>query len=145
MTITPEELDCELTLVSAATRFDYLRRRNEAVPPGTTERKDDFWGSFSDLGFDEDEALELLALGEVIARKAHDNRQVAVEAALAAGACWEDIGTALDVPVEIVRDEHVAWCAEQAAGSTADGSVTDEAGTEIGAEQAGAEHRTAAR
>ena len=115
MTITPDELEDELTLVSAATRFDYLRRRNEAVAPAPDPVKDDFWGAFVDLSFDEDEALELLALGEVIARKAHDGRQTAVEAARVAGASWEDIAAALDASVESIQAEHAEWAAQQGA------------------------------
>ncbi|MPQ96612.1 hypothetical protein GB931_01475 [Modestobacter sp. I12A-02628] len=114
MTITPEELDEELTLVSAATRFDYLRRRNEAATPvPDAPSSDDFWSAFPDVTFDEDEALELLALGEVIARKAADGRQVAVEAALQAGASWDDVATALDLPVVEVMTEHGEWLSGQ--------------------------------
>ena len=41
------------------------------------------------------ESLELLALGEVIARKAHDSRLVGIRAALRGGADWEQIAEAL--------------------------------------------------
>jgi hypothetical protein len=42
------------------------------------------------------ESLELLALGEVVARKAHDSRLVGVRAALRGGASWEQVARALD-------------------------------------------------
>ena len=42
------------------------------------------------------EALEVLALGEVIARKAHDSRLIGLRAALRGGADWEQIAAALD-------------------------------------------------
>ena len=41
------------------------------------------------------ESLELLALGEVVARKAHDSRLVGIRAALRGGAGWEQIAAAL--------------------------------------------------
>ena len=49
------------------------------------------------------ESLELLALGEVVARKAHDSRLVGIRAALRGGASWEQISAALDV------DPSEAW------------------------------------
>jgi len=113
VTITPEQLHDEETLVSAATRFDYLRRRNEVAPVGGIEPAPDVWGA-EEGTFDEDEALELLALGAVIARKAHDGRQEAIESARLAGASWEDISAALDEPLPAVRDEHADWLAEKA-------------------------------
>jgi hypothetical protein len=44
------------------------------------------------------ESLELLALGEVVSRKAHDSRLVGIRAALRNGASWEQIADALGVP-----------------------------------------------
>ena len=45
---------------------------------------------------DVSEALELLALGEVISRKAHGSRLIGLRAALRGGADWAQIGLALD-------------------------------------------------
>jgi alkylhydroperoxidase/carboxymuconolactone decarboxylase family protein YurZ len=60
---------------------------------------DDHWGSMRSAGtsLDMHESLELLALGEVVARKAHDSQLVGIRAALRGGASWEQIAAALDV------------------------------------------------
>ena len=50
-----------------------------------------------DTSLDTYEALELLALGEVIARKAHDSQLIGIRAALRGGASWEQIAEALGV------------------------------------------------
>ena len=41
------------------------------------------------------ESLELLALGEVVARKAHGSRLIGIRAALRGGAGWDQIAAAL--------------------------------------------------
>src|SRR3712207_6902172 len=46
------------------------------------------------------ESLELLALGEVVARKARDSQLTGFRAALRGGASWEQIAAALDVRPE---------------------------------------------
>ena len=50
-----------------------------------------------DTSLDTYEALELLALGEVISRKAHDSQLIGMRAALRGGASWEQIAEALGV------------------------------------------------
>jgi hypothetical protein len=55
----------------------------------------------AETSLDVHEALELLALGEVVARKAHGSRLIGIRAALRGGADWEQIAAALDrTPVE---------------------------------------------
>jgi hypothetical protein len=91
---TPDALEREVTLRTAVARFDHLRSRDEA--PGRHE------------------ALELLALGEVIARKAAYGRQLDVRAARAAGASWSQIGAALGTSKQAAWEAHTRWIDEQA-------------------------------
>ena len=109
MQITPQALEQEFSLQTAATRLDFLSRRDSGDAALNTVRDDgpDDWSSIKDLdtSLDTYEALELLALGEVIARKAHDSQLVGFRAALRGGASWEQIAAALDV----TPDE--AWAA----------------------------------
>jgi hypothetical protein len=101
MSITPQALESEFTLTTAATRLDFLSRRDKGAPTLNTvlDEDEDSWSSFkgNDTSLDVYEALELLALGEVIARKAHDSRLVGIRAALRGGAGWEEIAKALGV------------------------------------------------
>lgn len=128
MHITPDVLEREFSLQTAATRLDFLSRRDSGATSGTAapERDADDWTSLLDqqTSLDVPESLELLALGEVIARKAHDSQLVGFRAALRGGAGWEQIAAALDVaPAEawasyhraIERQERAAVLAPQAA------------------------------
>jgi hypothetical protein len=100
MSITPEALEPEFTLTTAATRLDFLSRRDNGETTLNTVRDDDEngWASFRDTSLDSYEALELLALGEVVSRKAHDSQLIGIRAALRGGASWEQIADALGVP-----------------------------------------------
>ena len=101
MHITPEALEREFSLTTAATRLDFLSRRDSGATTLNTvaDADPDDWSSFRDAEttLDVPESLELLALGEVIARKAHDSQLVGFRAALRGGAGWEQIAAALDV------------------------------------------------
>jgi hypothetical protein len=101
MRITPDVLETEFSLTTAATRLDFLSRRDSGDTTLNTVRDDDeeSWSSFrvGATSLDVEEALELLALGEVVARKAHGSRLVGIRAALRGGADWEQIAAALDV------------------------------------------------
>jgi hypothetical protein len=101
MQITPEELEGEFSLTTAATRLDFLSRRdNGAATLNTVVEVDaDDWSSIAhaETSLDVLESLELLALGEVVARKAHASRLVGIRAALRGGASWEQIAGALGV------------------------------------------------
>jgi hypothetical protein len=101
MSITPDVLEPEFSLTTAATRLDFLSRRDNGDTALNTVRDDgeDSWSSFRSAGtsLDVHESLELLALGEVVSRKAHDSRLVGIRAALRGGASWEQISAALDV------------------------------------------------
>jgi hypothetical protein len=99
MEITPDALEGEFSLTTAATRLDFLSRRDSAdtaLNRVVVVDADD-WASIRAAGtsLDVPEALELLALGEVIARKAHGSRLVGIRAALRGGAGWEEIAAAL--------------------------------------------------
>jgi hypothetical protein len=61
----------------------------------------------------------LLALGEVVARKAHEHRQLGIRAALRGGADWRQIGQALGVSPRAAWTGHTHWLDEQAKARTA--------------------------
>jgi hypothetical protein len=97
---TPDALEGRFTLLTAAARYDTLRTRDALADAARP------------LG--RDEALELLALGEVIARKAGYGRQLSVRSARAAGASWAQIGAALGVTKQAAWEAHSRWIADQA-------------------------------
>ena len=101
MNLTPDALEAEFSLTTAATRLDFLSRRDsgDTVLNTVHDEDEDGWGSIraTDTSLDVDESLELLALGEVISRKAHDSQLVGIRAALRGGATWEQIAQALGV------------------------------------------------
>jgi alkylhydroperoxidase/carboxymuconolactone decarboxylase family protein YurZ len=115
MSITPEALAPEFTLTTAATRLDFLSRRDNGETTLNTVRDDDEngWASFRDTSLDTYEALELLALGEVVARKAHDSQLIGIRAALRGGASWDQIGEALGVPADVAWESFTDAVAEQ--------------------------------
>ena len=112
MRITPEALEPEFTLTTAATRLDFLSRRDNgdtALNTARQEEDDDEVGSWAsirdaDMQLDVHESLELLALGEVVSRKAHDNRLIGIRAALRGGASWDQIAAALGVTPDAAYD-----------------------------------------
>lgn len=118
MSITPETLEAEFSLSTAATRLDFLSRRDNGDTALNTVRDDeddDGWASLkatTDTQLDVHESLELLALGEVVARKAHDSRLVGIRAALRGGAGWEEIALALGVTPEQAWDTFLAAVAQ---------------------------------
>ncbi len=108
MSITPEALEAEFSLPTAATRLDFLSRRDNGNTALNTVRQPDTddWSSLKaiDTSLDTYEALELLALGEVVARKAHDSQVIGIRAALRGGVGWEEIGTALGTTPDAAYD-----------------------------------------
>lgn len=105
MRVTPDALEPLFTLRTATARFDELRGRDEPDP-------DDDLAAAARV---RDEALERLALGELIARKAGYGRQLDVQAARVAGASWRQIGSALGVTRQAAWESHSRWIDEQAA------------------------------
>jgi hypothetical protein len=123
MDITPTALAAEFSLVTAASRVDFLSRRDGGETSlNTVADDDDHWGSLLDdsTSLDTAEALELLALGEVIARKAHDSRLVGLRAALRGGAGWDQIGRALDQTPAQAWETYSALVDEDLDGADAD-------------------------
>jgi hypothetical protein len=120
MRITPEALEDEFSLTTAATRLDFLSRRDSGETTLNTARDvdEDDWSSIKDAGtsLDVPEALELLALGEVVSRKAHRSRLVGIRAALRGGAGWEDIAAALDVTPREAWDAYARAIDQQVGG-----------------------------
>ena len=94
-----DALDKELTLAAAVARFEELRLRDSLGEPDLTRA----------------ETLELLALGEVIARKTGYGRQLTVRNARVAGASWADIGAALGTTRQSAWEAHQRWIDGQAA------------------------------
>jgi hypothetical protein len=118
MSITPEALEAEFSLPTAATRLDFLSRRDDGATTLNTvqDTDDDSWAaSLKDapMQLDVAESLELLALGEVVARKAHDSRLIGIRAALRGGASWEQIGAALGTSPQAAYDIYVGSLSRQ--------------------------------
>jgi hypothetical protein len=110
MSITPDILEAEFSLPTAATRLDFLSRRdsdNTALNSvQDVDEDEDDWSSLKavDTSLDTYEALELLALGEVVARKAHDSQLIGIRAALRGGAGWDEISAALGTTPDAAYD-----------------------------------------
>jgi hypothetical protein len=109
-----DALDREHTLSTAVRRYEELRTRDSLAAP------DDLAGP-RPLG--RAEALELLALGEVITRKAGQGRQLTVRTARGAGASWADIGQALGTTRQSAWEAHRRWIDGQAAQRGAVGEI----------------------
>ncbi|WP_040339793.1 hypothetical protein [Candidatus Blastococcus massiliensis] len=131
MSITPEDLAAE-SLTTAATRLDFLSRRDNGSTALNTVRDDDEddWSSLKahDTSLDTAEALELLALGEVVSRKAHDSQLIGIRAALRGGAGWEQIARALGVTPQQAWDTFLA-SVEQSLDDDAAASARELAGS----------------
>ncbi|MFE7839826.1 hypothetical protein ACFU53_28335 [Streptomyces sp. NPDC057474] len=122
MSTTPDDLDGRFTLLTAVARYDVLRTREALAGPGD-EDEDEDEGEGAGAGGPGDpegaplargEALELLALGEVIARKALYGRQLSVRSARRVGASWSQIGAALGTTKQAAWEAHKRWIDEQA-------------------------------
>jgi hypothetical protein len=108
MSITPDILEAEFSLPTAATRLDFLSRRDsdDTALNSVQDVDEDDWSSLKavDTSLDTYEALELLALGEVVARKAHDSQLIGIRAALRGGAGWDEISAALGTTPDAAYD-----------------------------------------
>jgi hypothetical protein len=119
---TPDQLEREHTLTTAVARLENLRARDslattraELEADGVLPRASAFRDALT-----ANEALELLALTEVVARKAGYGRQLTVRTARAAGASWTDIGRALGTTKQSAWEAHQRWLdtPEDPSGST---------------------------
>jgi hypothetical protein len=102
---TPDELERQHTLSTATTRYDELRMRDALA----TMADDDAAGALS-----QEETLELIALSEVVIRKAGYGRQAMVRSARGAGASWTQIGAALGSSKQAAWEAHNRWIEDQA-------------------------------
>ena len=109
--VSPDTLDPQLTLRTAVPRFDDPRTRHSLAASADL-------GDQPDMGepaLSKAEVLEMLALGEVIARKAGYGRQLGVRSARTAGASWSEIGQALSTSKQSAWESHTRWIDQQAA------------------------------
>lgn len=114
---TPQDLDRRLTLRTAVARYEELRAQDRL--PG---RQGDESGDAAP-GLTRAEALELVALGEVIANKARLIRQLSVRTARQAGASWTQIGQALGTSKQSAWEAHMRWIDEQARTARREGRM----------------------
>jgi hypothetical protein len=103
---SPDALEHEHTLSTATTRYDELRMR-DALAAMTVDAD----AHPPPLG--REEALEMLALSEVVIRKAGYGRQAMVRSARATGASWTQIGSALGSSKQAAWEAHHRWIEEQ--------------------------------
>jgi hypothetical protein len=108
---TPGSLERQHTLATAVARYDDLRARDLLASTAAGMDHDD---PFGPRQLPRQEALELLALGEVIARKAAYGRQLTVRSARTAGASWSQIGAALGTSKQSAWEAHSRWIDQQA-------------------------------
>jgi hypothetical protein len=101
----PDELERQHTLSSATTRYDELRMRDAMAGMSSDEHT---------VALSRTESLEMLALGEVLVRKAGYARQAMVRSARSAGASWTQIGAALGTSKQSAWEAHNRWVEEQA-------------------------------
>jgi hypothetical protein len=113
---TPASLEQQYTLATAVARYDELRMQDLLAPGADDLPAEEQPGPLS-----LQEALELLALSEVIARKAAYGRQLTVRSARAAGASWTQIGAALGTTKQSAWEAHSRWIDQQASQRSAYG------------------------
>jgi hypothetical protein len=97
---TPEDAERRTTLTSAVKRYEALRQRDSLADPEAPD---------GPTPLSRAEALELLALGEVIVRKAGYGRQLAVRTARENGASWAEIGRSLGQSRQSAWEAHTRW------------------------------------
>ncbi len=114
---SPDDIERQHTLRTAVARYEELRSREVLA--------DSAGGRSPDVADAErlpaSEVLELLALSEVIARKAGYGQQLAVRTARAAGASWTAIARALGMSKQAAWEAHTRWIDEQADQNGGDG------------------------
>ena len=108
MMTTPDELELQHTLATATARYDELRMRDALA---TMTGEPDASGP---PPLTREQSLELLALGEVLIRKAGYGRQAMVRSARSAGASWTQVGAALGSSKQAAWEAHNRWLEDQA-------------------------------
>ena len=117
---TPASLEQQHTLATAVACYDELRMR-DLLAPGADDLPAEEQPGPGPLS--RQEALELLALSEVIARKAAYGRQLTVRSARAAGASWTQISAALGTTKQSAWEAHTRWVDQQATHRSAYGHL----------------------
>ena len=102
---TPDELEQQHTLSTATTRYDELRMRDALAAMAQDA---------GNPALSREETLELLALSEVVIRKAGYGRQAMVRSARGSGASWNQIGAALGTSKQAAWETHNRWIEDQA-------------------------------
>jgi hypothetical protein len=102
---TPDALEREHTLSTATTRYDELRMRDALATMADAD---------GTPPLSQAETLELIALSEVVIRKAGYGRQAMVRSARGAGASWTQIGAALGSSKQAAWEAHNRWIEDQA-------------------------------
>lgn len=108
--VRPEELDTQVTLRTAVARYEQLRAL-ESLTDDSLETENALSAPSGALS--QGQALELLALSEVISRKASYGRQLTVRSARLAGASWSAIGQALGTTKQAAWEAHTRWIDDQ--------------------------------
>lgn len=106
---TADELETRHTLLTAVTHYDDLRMRDTLAATAARMNLDHPERTIEAPALGKDDALQLLALGEAIIRKARYGRQLAVRSARAAGASWSQIGEALGMSKQAAWEAHSRW------------------------------------
>ncbi|MEJ1199770.1 MULTISPECIES: hypothetical protein [unclassified Streptomyces] len=109
---TPQSIEPQYTLLTAVARLDELRTRESLAGDGSDEE-----------ALDRTQLLELLALSEVVARKAAYGRQLTVRSAREAGASWSQIGAALGTSKQAAWEAHLRWIDAQEAACGRPGEI----------------------
>src|SRR3954447_14598661 len=107
MPVSPDELERQHTLSTATTRYDDLRMRDALAAMAADG---DNSGA---VPLTREESLEMLALSEVVIRKAGYGRQAMVRTARGAGASWTQIGLALGSSKQAAWEAHNRWIEDQ--------------------------------
>lgn len=108
-----DALERQFTLATAVARYDQLRSHDTLAAAAADLGSDT--GAGSDVApLSREEALEMLALGVLIARKAAYGRQLGVRSARAAGASWSQIGAALGTSKQSAWEAHMRWIDDMA-------------------------------
>ncbi|MFB6551799.1 hypothetical protein [Streptomyces sp. NPDC056405] len=109
---TPQSIEPQHTLLTAVARLDELRTRESLAGDGSDEE-----------ALDRTQLLELLALSEVVARKAAYGRQLTVRTAREARASWSQIGAALGTSKQAAWEAHLRWIDAQEAARDRPGEI----------------------
>ncbi|MGW7278999.1 hypothetical protein ACWGIV_11960 [Streptomyces sp. NPDC054844] len=109
---TPQSIEPQHTLLTAVARLDELRTRESLAGDGSDEE-----------ALDRTQLLELLALSEVVARKAAYGRRLTVRSAREAGASWSQIGAALGTSKQAAWEAHLRWIDAQEAACGRPGEI----------------------